>query len=682
MKRALIFLIVVLTLSFHGFSMDYTGRWLDNYGDYTLHEEGKNDYRVKRAFTVFERVMQAVDKGTSTLPRLAVIAYRKGGYSWALPDGGVIINPGTLDLCYGRALPGKVDNEKLKEGDPLLALIFGHELAHLANRDFMYQEALEALKNFGQEEIRQELEEELKLPGTRAKELFADPQGVIFAAMAGYEIGPLLEEQNNFLLRLAKSGWHPHPIHGQPDGVLSEASSQMLVFFTSFYRILIKKTRKEYTYDGDSKHPSFSKRYEFLRSRLKWIIDQLGLFKAGVLLLQMGNYIDAAAAFRKFSNFYPSREVFNNLGVCYLNSALRYLRLRFSDDYFRFRLSTSIDYHTSAEKLYSRGEGDYLKDGDIASCIDQAVLYFREASYRDRHDKTCRLNLAAALILKKNYAAALAECDLLLEKNQQDVDALNNKAVALYYYGKEICNCAPQKAFRLLEYARLACREIKKPPAARGALFEKTAPLDPPQKLLINSMFPRTGLPVEANHFEVLYNRAALARETKQPDKAKSLWKKYLNLPGIPRDNFYTYICNELGRKEQPPSLPPTPLPAVPEEIKLGEESTPLLKKLVGENFREYKLTGEEKGPDGWSVTLQVITKQNLWILAWEGYIVLVEQELIRPGDPIKLLERCGPPRKMIRHTSGTFYIYEEKGFSLKEVEGMICSYIWFRQQE
>jgi hypothetical protein len=26
----------------------------------------------------------------------------------------------------------------------------------------------------------------------------------------------------------------------------------------------------------------------------------------------------------------------------------------------------------------------------------------------------------------------------------------------------------------------------KKPPAARGALFEKTAPLDPPQKLLIS----------------------------------------------------------------------------------------------------------------------------------------------------------------------------------------------------
>jgi hypothetical protein len=27
------------------------------------------------------------------------------------------------------------------------------------------------------------------------------------------------------------------------------------------------------------------------------------------------------------------------------------------------------------------------------------------------------------------------------------------------------------------------------PPAARGALFEKTAPLDPPQKLLINILY-------------------------------------------------------------------------------------------------------------------------------------------------------------------------------------------------
>jgi tetratricopeptide (TPR) repeat protein len=364
------------------------------------------------------------------------------------------------------------------------------------------------------------------------------------------------------------------------------------------------------------------------------------LFKAGVLLLQIGKYTDGAAAFRKFSSFYPAREVFNNIGVCYLNLALRYLRLKFSDDYFRFRLSTVIDYHTSAEKIYFRGEGDYLKDRDISNCIDKAVFYFREAAYRDRHDRTCRLNLSAASILKKNYAAALAQCDFLLEKNPGDIEALNNKAIALYYFDKEICRRAPLKAVSLLE---------------------KTHRL-------------------KSNNFEVLYNLAALARERKQPDKAKSLWEKYLNLPNIPRDNYYTYICNELVRKELPPPIQPARLPVVPDEIKLGEESAPLLEKLDGEKVSEYKLTSEEEGPDSWSVTLQVIVKQNLRVLAWEGFIVLVEQELIRPKDPVKLLERFGPPRKIIHHTAGTFYIYEEEGFSLKEVDGKVCSYIWFKK--
>jgi hypothetical protein len=39
---------------------------------------------------------------------------------------------------------------------------------------------------------------------------------------------------------LIKRGWHPQPIHGQPDGVLPGASSQKRVFFAGFYSILIK----------------------------------------------------------------------------------------------------------------------------------------------------------------------------------------------------------------------------------------------------------------------------------------------------------------------------------------------------------------------------------------------------------------------------------------------------------
>jgi hypothetical protein len=40
------------------------------------------------------------------------------------------------------------------------------------------------------------------------------------------------------------SGWHPHPIPGQPDAVLSGASSQKLVFLQALYSIINKKKQE------------------------------------------------------------------------------------------------------------------------------------------------------------------------------------------------------------------------------------------------------------------------------------------------------------------------------------------------------------------------------------------------------------------------------------------------------
>ena len=43
--------------------------------------------------------------------------------------------------------------------------------------------------------------------------------------------------KNNF----SKRGWHPQPIHGQSDVVLSGASSQKFVFLANFYKVLVKR---------------------------------------------------------------------------------------------------------------------------------------------------------------------------------------------------------------------------------------------------------------------------------------------------------------------------------------------------------------------------------------------------------------------------------------------------------
>jgi signal transduction histidine kinase/DNA-binding response OmpR family regulator len=50
-----------------------------------------------------------------------------------------------------------------------------------------------------------------------------------------------VDYKNKNIEPFPKSGWHPHPIHGQTDAVLSGASSQNLVFFASFYKILVKR---------------------------------------------------------------------------------------------------------------------------------------------------------------------------------------------------------------------------------------------------------------------------------------------------------------------------------------------------------------------------------------------------------------------------------------------------------
>jgi tetratricopeptide (TPR) repeat protein len=177
------------------------------------------------------------------------------------------------------------------------------------------------------------------------------------------------------------------------------------------------------------------------------------LFNAGVLLYHVESYHDAAAAFMEFSKTYAAREVFNNIGACYFQLAMKRILKDFSDDYFRFWLSVSIDYTTTAVKFRSRGDGNYLSDKDIAGYINKAVEYFQQAAKKDPLHRATLCNLSAALLLNMEYAKVLAACDKVLNKYPQDIYALNNKAIALYYYGKQEDMDMTQKAIHELTKA-------------------------------------------------------------------------------------------------------------------------------------------------------------------------------------------------------------------------------------
>jgi hypothetical protein len=360
-----------------------------------------------------------------------------------------------------------------------------------------------------------------------------------------------------------------------------------------------------------------------------------------VLLYQVESFHDAEAAFRQFAKVYPAREVFNNIGVCYLNLALHHLYLKFSQDYYRFRLSTAIDYSTTAETLNLRAEGDYLKDKDISRYLNKGENYFRMAVDRDQHDRACRYNLAASLILKKEYARAQAECDLILKKAPQNVKALNNKAISFYCYGKEEDLETTQKAIKILEKAHQ----------------------------------------LEPDNFEVIYNLASLKQERNRLAGAKIYWEKYLKLPTIPKDNFYFFIYKKLNGTAPPKPGTETLPPKMPTGIRLGENFSRIARKWGKKQTREYKLGSEENSDnENWSINLQVIVKDNVRVIGLDGMVELVEREC-KSGEKLAgILKKFGSPRKIIRHTGGNFYVYKDKGFSIKEIDGKVYSYIWFEK--
>jgi tetratricopeptide (TPR) repeat protein len=197
---------------------------------------------------------------------------------------------------------------------------------------------------------------------------------------------------------------------------------------------------------------------------------------------------------------------------------------------------------------------------------------------------------------------------------------VNNKAIALYFYGIEEDLETTQKAMNLLE---------------------KTHQANP-------------------GNVEILYNLAALKQERKRLAGAKVYWKKYLNLKTTPKDNFYNHVYKKL--KGKPPQAPgkPARLPKIPDGIMLGEDISYIEKKWGKKSTISYKLGNEENSEsDNWNVDLKVMGQDNMRLIALDGMIELVEKEF--PGDKSvkEMFREFGPPRNIVNHTGGNFYVYK-----------------------
>lgn len=345
------------------------------------------DPQVARAHAVFARVRAVADTNSRRLPKLVVVDSPSDPWAVALPDGHIVLSREAVAICHRQAATEEIEAR--------LAFVLGHELAHLANEDFSHREvfAFQAQRS-GAADLARFFRGDDQ---TQARELEADDRGFIDAALAGYRVDTLLEQH--------------------------AADSD---FFTFWMRQTHTRV--------DATHPQPQQRAAMLRQRLALIGDELAFFEFGVRLSHFDYCDDAVYFLERFQRAFPGREVFNDLGYCYLQLARQAMD---PERAYLYWMPLLLDGETRAGALMRRG-GTPLKHlrqaatGAASGYLQEAEEFLRRAVQADPHYLPARLNLAAVALYQgkpHEARATLAEARALAP---DDLQVRGLDALALY----------------------------------------------------------------------------------------------------------------------------------------------------------------------------------------------------------------------------------------------------------
>lgn len=304
-------------------------------------------------YTVFERVSAVADKSNLVTPRLIVVNDSAQASAFALSDGSIFISTRTLALIR--------EGATLEEAQARLAFVLGHELAHLASNDFWDNQIGQALLDSS---TAKELVPLMNTSaGQQKEELKADDQGFLYAALAGYRVDTLLRQ--------------------------TRSTGDFLNFWDA------KAGRRH-----SGGYPRAEQRTSLLQVRLQTMSDALQYFEFGTRLMHFGRYREAIDFLRAFQQQFPSRELFNNLGYCYLRLGASQLDPGFAH-YYWLPMVSDVD-SPLAELTMRSGQAERKQWRVPAAAREnllQAVRYFELASEKDRSYAPAQLNLAVSHLL-------------------------------------------------------------------------------------------------------------------------------------------------------------------------------------------------------------------------------------------------------------------------------------------
>jgi tetratricopeptide (TPR) repeat protein len=308
----------------------------------------------------------------------------------------------------------------------------------------------------------------------------ADEYGILYASLAGYDISSIISPSNGFI--------------------------------SDYYRAARMNIY------GDRLNNSVEERLKAVNRRLGEIVEHLDLFDFGVRLYAIGRHEAAIELLRKFASQYPSREVFNNLGLCYYQKAfLAYTKWkqneRDQDYHFMYRVCMPLDPVPRLEAL--RRQMATNPRQVFQDAVAKAIENFQEAVTRDPDYETALNNLGCAHLLKGELDFAKGNFKKANAQNPYCKEAYNNLGVAY-------------------------CTENNWSLAMTHFL---------------------AALSQQADFLEPIFNLGVLSQQTGQIAKAKEYFEKYLQLDG-------TSIYADAARKKLGLVAPRQPLTKTATKLK------------------------------------------------------------------------------------------------------------------
>ena len=385
--------------------------------------------------------------------------------------------------------------------------------------------------------------------------------------------------------------------------------------------------------------PSREERKTRIAKQVQGILNRLEQFQAGVRFYVLQDYERAIEAFRIFlSSGYDGREVYHNLATSYHRLALQAQAL---PTQLKAKCSLALESETQARGLRARAVRSGAQPDLFQRYLTEAIKQYQQALEQAPQYAPAATNLACAYLAQEKYGTAQDALQHVLRTHPEYVAAYNNLGVTFLLQGDHT------KAIAYLEQAI--------------------------------SRNPRYADPY--------CNLALLWEVTGQTDRARTAWRRYLELGSTGANPCARHARAQVGLlegSEAPGELADAERKAAP--VRPGQSRTAVMQP--GREIPVFPGGLGQADPTGPSVQALIDEHRGLTLLV-EGQVITqvvlaspasqATAKGIRIGNTEdQVWKYYGAPTRLEETPTGRYLVYDHTKLAFTIQEGHVVSWFLF----